>query len=167
MYLSIRLSSVIFYSLVAETADKLKRGTYVQVMSCFSCSTHLCIVSGASWGCTGGKACFPPFFAVLENTEAQCLALKLWCHLRVGGDLQLGRAKGMMKALTSHCFPDTPAAPLCRFAMDFFLAFSYWAACLVHILTTNHVFAGGREGKNMLAVDVFSSLSTIFFIKAV
>lgn len=77
LYLSVRLRSVIFYCLVAETADKLKGGTYRQVMPCFSCSTHLCIVSGASWGCIGGKACFQPFCSVLENTEAQCLVVML------------------------------------------------------------------------------------------
>lgn len=88
---------------------------------------------GMHWG----KACFQALCAVLENTEAECLAVMLWCHL-TGGDLHLGRAKGLLKALTSHSFLDAlpPAVPLCRPAMDLFLAFSYQAACVVHILTT-------------------------------
>lgn len=77
----------------------------------------------------------------------------------------------MLKALTSHCSPDIllPAAPLCRSAVDLFLAFSYQPACVVRILITNDIFAGGGEGKSMPAVDVFSSLSTFSFsfIKAV
>lgn len=99
LYLSVRLTSVLFYCLIAEASDKLKAGPYLQVMpafSCLTCLTYLCIGSRASWGCVGGKACFQAFCAALENAEAQCLVLMLWCHLTVRGDLQLGRAKDML-----------------------------------------------------------------------
>lgn len=66
------------------------------------------------------------------------------------------QSQGHAVSLIWRCFPDAllTAAPLCRLAMDLFLACAYQGACVVYILTKKSCIYWWKERGDVCAVDV-------------